>query len=101
MRADETPTTYRSGFVSLVGRPNVGKSTLLNALLNRKVAITSAKPQTTRNAIRGVLSGDGYQTRFAGVLKLPVTSFRYHQSPPIRFEHTDHFTYLHAGTISE
>jgi GTPase len=58
------PAGYRSGFVSLVGRPNVGKSTLLNALLNRKVAITSAKPQTTRNAIRGVLSGDGWQMVF-------------------------------------
>jgi len=60
----EPSTDYRSGFVSLVGRPNVGKSTLLNALLNRKVAITSSKPQTTRNAIRGVLSGDGYQMVF-------------------------------------
>ena len=63
MRA-EPSADYRSGFVSLVGRPNVGKSTLLNALLNRKVAITSSKPQTTRNAIRGVLSGDGYQMVF-------------------------------------
>jgi GTP-binding protein Era len=52
---------FKSGFVSLVGRTNVGKSTLLNTLTKEKVAIATSKPQTTRTAIKAIINGDNYQ----------------------------------------
>ena len=54
----------KSGFVAILGRPNVGKSTLLNGILNQKVSIVTDKSQTTRNAIKGIYNGDGVQIVF-------------------------------------
>ena len=63
---------FKSGFVTIIGKPNVGKSTLLNSLIGEKVSIVSPKPQTTRNNITGIKNGEYYQIVFLdtpGMLK--------------------------------
>ncbi|MEI3596652.1 MULTISPECIES: GTPase Era [unclassified Oceanobacillus] len=57
-------SNYKSGFIAIIGRPNVGKSTFLNHVIGQKIAIMSDKPQTTRNKIQGVLTTDDYQMVF-------------------------------------
>ena len=57
----QAPEGFRSGFASFVGRPNAGKSTLTNALVGQKIVITSSKPQTTRNVVRGIVHRDDAQ----------------------------------------
>lgn len=62
--ADSTPVAFKSGYVALIGAPNVGKSTLLNGFLKEKISITAPKPQTTRNRILGILTEPGFQIVF-------------------------------------
>lgn len=61
---DDIPENHRSGYVSLIGKPNVGKSTLMNALLGQKLSIVTRKPQTTRHRVVGIHSGPEHQIIF-------------------------------------
>ncbi|APG73420.1 GTPase Era [Lactobacillus delbrueckii subsp. jakobsenii ZN7a-9 = DSM 26046] len=78
---------HKSGFVALVGQPNVGKSTLMNRLIGQKVAITSAKPQTTRNKIFGIYTEDDMQVVFV-------------DTPGIFKSHSDLDEYMDKASLS-
>ena len=74
MDASETQNSFKSGFVALIGRPNVGKSTLMNALMKQKIAIVTPRPQTTRTKQLGMLTNDQFQIIFIdtpGIMKQP------------------------------
>lgn len=68
----QEPKEHRAGFVNIIGNPNVGKSTLMNALVGEKLSIVTAKAQTTRHRIRGIVNGENYQIVYSdtpGILK--------------------------------
>jgi len=71
---------FRSGFVSIIGPPNVGKSTLLNYLIGKKIAIVSPKPQTTRNRIVGIYHGENFQIVFLDTPGIHKTRTPLHRS---------------------
>ena len=70
---------YKSGFVSIIGKPNAGKSTLMNALVGRKLAITTPKAQTTRHRILGIASGDKYQIVFSDTPGVILPQYKLHR----------------------
>ncbi len=70
--------SFKSGYVSIIGEPNVGKSTLLNAMMGEKLAIVTPKPQTTRNRITGILSDDSYQIIFLDTPGVLTPKYRLH-----------------------
>lgn len=82
---------FKSGFVGIIGRPNVGKSTLLNSFVGKKVAITSRKPQTTRNRIRSILTRENSQIVF-------IDTPGFHKPRDILGEHLNRAV---RGTIDE
>jgi len=82
---------HRSGFVAIVGRPNVGKSTLLNRLVGERVAITSPKPQTTRDRIKGILTDASHQVVFVDTPGIHEASSRLHR----------YMVALAVGTLSD
>jgi GTPase len=77
-QTDPTPPDHRSGYVALIGTPNVGKSTLMNALIGKKLSIVSARPSTTRHRVLGILSDEAYQIIFLDTPGIIKPQYRLH-----------------------
>ena len=78
--ATETTKRHRAGFVNIIGNPNVGKSTLMNALVGEKLSIVTAKAQTTRHRIMGIVNGDDYQIVYSDTPGILKPNYRLQQS---------------------
>ena len=76
----ENNKRHRAGFVNIIGNPNVGKSTLMNALVGEKLSIVTAKAQTTRHRIMGIVNGDDYQIVYSDTPGILKPNYRLQQS---------------------
>ena len=74
------PKAHRAGFVSIIGKPNVGKSTLMNAMVGEKLSIITSKAQTTRHRIMGILSGEDFQIVYSDTPGIIKPEYKLHQS---------------------
>ncbi len=70
----------KSGFVNIIGKPNVGKSTLMNSFLGEKLSIVSHKAQTTRHRIRGILNGENYQIVYSDTPGIVKPHYKLHEA---------------------
>jgi len=77
---DQSPLNFRAGYAAIIGEPNVGKSTLMNGLLQQKISIVTAKPQTTRHKVLGILSGDDFQVVFLDTPGIMVPRYALHEA---------------------
>jgi GTPase len=91
------PKDHRAGFVNILGRPNVGKSTLMNAMLGEKLSIITNKPQTTRHRILGLLNGENFQLVFSdtpGFIQLPTYKMHEALNQAVQSSYADGDVYL-------